>query len=302
MPVSFPSLLATPYVSHALMTLGLIATLITLRVVLIRAVLRREDTSYDARLRWKISIRTGFWVLLVVGLFVLWATEIRSVALSFAALAVAGVIATKELILCLQGGLLRSSDRPFSIGDRIEVAHFRGDVVDQSLFTTTVLEIGPGQSSHQYTGRAVVIPNSVLLNQPVINETYTDDFVLHVFTVPLTVHDDWKQAEEVLLLAAHEECRPFLEKARNYMKRLGRDRGLDAPTVDPRVSVHMPESGKLNLLVRIPAPARRKGRVEQAILRRFLERYSGFDGRGVERNRASEVRREVGRGEGMSLA
>lgn len=274
--MSFREVLASPYSSHVILNLALLAVLTVVRVALIRAILRREHVSYEVRLRWKVQVRTFFWLILVVGTFALWAAEIRSVALSLAALAVAAVVATKELLLCLQGGVLRSSDRPFSIGDRIEVAHFRGDVVDQSLFTTTILEIGPGQSTHQYTGRAVVFPNSMLMSSPVINETYLDDFVLHVFTVPLTIHDDWKQAEEILLLAAHEECRPFLEKARNYMKRLGRDRGLDAPSVDPRVSIHLPESGTVHLLVRIPAPARRKGPLEQSIVRRFLERYRGF--------------------------
>jgi hypothetical protein len=35
-----------------------------------------------------------------------------------------------------------------------------GRVVDQNLFTTTLLEMAR-QSSHQYTGRAIVIPNSL---------------------------------------------------------------------------------------------------------------------------------------------
>ena len=146
--------------------------------------------------------------------------------------------------------------------------------MDQNLFTTTLLEIGPGQSSHQYTGRAIVIPNSLLLNTPLINETFTHDYVLHVFCIPLTAGDDWQTAEQILLEAAQIECSPFLEQARMYMKSIESQHGLDSPTVAPRVTLQIPEPGKINLLLRVPSPSRRKGRLEQAILRRYLSQIS----------------------------
>ena len=47
--------------------------------------------------------------------------------------------------------------------------------------------------------------------------------------------------------------------------------GLEAPSVEPRVVVQIPEPGRIDLLIRVPAPARRKGRVEQAIIRRLMD-------------------------------
>lgn len=159
----------------------------------------------------------------------------------------------------------------YSIGDRIEIQELRGDVVDFSLFTTTLLEVGPGDFSHQHTGRAVVIPNSLLLTNPVVNETYTDEFVLHTMVVPLGPDEDWRRAEAALIDAAHHECKPFLEDAKKHFERINRETGLEAPSTEPRVSVRVPEPGRIDLLLRVPVPARRKGRVEQAILRRFLD-------------------------------
>jgi hypothetical protein len=57
------------------------------------------------------------------------------------------------------------------------------------------------------------------------------------------------------------------------MERLENKHGLDSPTVAPRVTLQIPEPGKINLLLRIPTPARRIGRLEQAILRRFLSEF-----------------------------
>jgi small-conductance mechanosensitive channel len=244
------------------------------RFFLLRSVRTRLALNKDTRLHWTVMIRNLSILITMLGIGVIWAHEIRVMALSFAAIAVAMVIATKELIVCVLGGILRGGTQPFSVGDRIEVQHHRGDVIDQSLLTTTILEIGPGNTSHQYTGRAITIPNSLLLNNPVINETFTDEYVLHVFTFPMSIYEDFQLAERLLLDAAQEECKSFLEQARHYMRKMAKDKDLDPPNVEPRISLGFPEPGQIHLLVRIPAPARRKGRIEQAILRKFMKHYA----------------------------
>jgi len=57
------------------------------------------------------------------------------------------------------------------------------------------------------------------------------------------------------------------------MKQVEGKAWLDAPSVEPRVSIHLPEPGRVDLLLRIPSPAHRVSRVEQAILRRFLSTF-----------------------------
>jgi small-conductance mechanosensitive channel len=258
----------------AICSVILIVTVLVVKKLLLRAVLRLDSQQPEVRRRWVVNIRNASLVGMLLGLMMIWAEPLHTLAVSFIALAVAGVIATKELILCVSGAVVRAVSKSYAVGDRIEIAGRRGDVVDQSLFTTTLLEIGPGQSSHQYTGRAIIIPNSLLLNTPLINETFTHDYVLHVFCVPLNSSDSWQRAEQILLEAAQIECGPFLEQARIYMKNIESQHGLDSPTVAPRVTLQIPEPGKINLLLRIPTPSRRKGRLEQAILRRYLSENS----------------------------
>jgi len=162
--------------------------------------------------------------------------------------------------------MLRTGGKAFKIGDRIEIAGIRGDVIDHNLLTTTVMEIGP----HQVTGRAVVLPNSIFLGKPLVNESYTHDFVLHPFKIPLKMDADWQLEEQDLLAAAKEECTPFLEEARGHFDRFTKHEGLVSLGVDPRITVSIPKAGELELTVRVAVPARRKGRIEQAILRRYL--------------------------------
>ncbi|MFI4875061.1 MAG: mechanosensitive ion channel domain-containing protein, partial [Blastopirellula sp. JB062] len=246
--------------------------LLILRSVLVRAVRRSDKLPSDVRRRWLVQIRNGLLFLFLLGMFVVWASQIQHVTVSILAFAVAVVIATKELIQCISGSVMKAVGRPFKLGDRIEFHNIRGDVIDHNILTTTIMEIGPDQMTQQLTGRAIVVPNNMFLNKVVVNETFTQEYVLHSFKIPCSLKEDWRQLEQDLLEAAKTECEPWLAKARQHFDLLAKQQGLTVLSVDPRITFRIPKSSELELVVRVVAPARRKGRVEQAILRRMLDR------------------------------
>ncbi len=253
-------------------TIVLLMAVIILRIVVRRAILRHVRQP-EVKLRWLVDLRNWLLAVTFLGLVFIWAKELQTFAVSVVALAVAFVIATKELIQCVSGSVLRTTQNVYSIGDRIEVGGFRGDVIDQGMLTTTLLEIGPGRSFHMHTGRTVVIPNSLLLTTPVVNESAMEHYVVHVFSIPLRVDDDWQRAEKILIDAATEECEPFLDEARRHMEALERTHGFSSPSVEPRVAVQLADPGKVELLVRVPSPVGRQGRIEQSVLLRFLRQF-----------------------------
>jgi small-conductance mechanosensitive channel len=261
-----------PYFSEALMgewiaTLSLVVSVLVFRGLLARFV-RDSQVSADVRRRWLVQVRTGAVLTLLFGLVVIWAQELRTVAFSLVAVAVALTIATKELLLCLSGALLRTSSRAFSVGDRVQIGSFRGDVIDIGALSTKVLEVD--DATNRRTGRAITVPNSMFLDKPTLNETFAASYVLSVLTVPLPKGADWTAHEQVLLHAAIEECRPFLEEAKAQIKRSSRLEVLDAPVVDPTVSLLLDKAEEVRLQLRFPAPVRRSHRVAQAILKRYL--------------------------------
>lgn len=71
-----------------------------------------------------------------------------------------------------------------------------------------------------------------------------------------------------LLRAARDECAVFFEEAKLHIEQMVRREGLESLSVEPRVSIRVEEAKKLVMLARVPA--RRKGRIEQAILRQHL--------------------------------
>lgn len=261
--------------TNIVISIILVITILIIRQIALIRVRADAEISVEKKRRLIVNIRNSAIPLLLLALLIVWGSELRSVAISIFAVAAAVVLATKELIMCLSGSVVRRFGHSFTIGDRIEVGGLRGDVIDLNLLTTTIVEIGPGVLNHQYTGRTIVLPNSIYLDSAVTNETFTGMYVLHTFCVPMKLDDDWHRAEERLLEAARAECAPYILDAQRRMNALGQTEGLDVPSVEPRVTLQIPEPERINLLVRIPTPARRKGRIEQAILRRvFNENFN----------------------------
>jgi small-conductance mechanosensitive channel len=210
-----------------LVSTGVLIVSVTVARAVIGRAIKRTVRSQEMRRKWLVQVRNGLLLLLLLGLVIIWGSELRTLALSVVAIAVALVVATKELILCVSGTVLKTAARSFALGDRIQIKDFRGDVIDQSFLTTTIMEIGPGKLTHHRTGRVMVIPNSLFVAEPVINESYTHDYVLHVFTVPFKREDDWRTAQQALLAAGRKHCEPYLEIVRRHMQAISEKQGLD---------------------------------------------------------------------------
>lgn len=253
-------------------TLVLLVAILVARNLL-RRYIRNRVKSSELRRRWLLQLRNVLVLVLFFGLVMIWGNELRTFALSLVAIAVALVIATKELIVCVSGSLIKSGARSFNLGDRIQVKDFRGDVIDQNLLTTTLLEVGPGKTINQRSGRMVVVPNSIFVSEPVVNESYSQNYVLHAFTVPFKREENWKLAQQVLLSAAQKHCEENLPLVKQHFDRWSYRTGLDSPSVEPRVSIQVPEAGEIHLVVRVPTREEQRNIIEQAILNDTFSNY-----------------------------
>jgi small-conductance mechanosensitive channel len=251
-------------------SLILLLVLLIVRTLIVRWLSHNPAYSMESKRRWVVTTRNSVVLAFLIGLLIIWAHELQAFAVSIVALAAALVLATKELILCWSGAAFRVSSKVYTVGDRVQIASHRGVVLDYDAFATKLLEIGPGQSAHLYTGRVTVFPNSLLFTNPLVKENPQQEYGLYTLTVPIKSDEDWQRAERALLEAAKHECTPFMDEAVRQMKLLEQANLLEAPSPEPRITIQLPESGKMHLVLRFPAPDRGRSRIEQAILRRYL--------------------------------
>ena len=92
--------------------------------------------------------------------------------------------------------------RPFEIGDRILIGDTKGDVVDITLTHVHLSEIGGTIASEETSGRTILIPNSILFEQKIINYTLQNEFILDEVITLITYESDLEKAKEICLKAA----------------------------------------------------------------------------------------------------
>lgn len=258
--------------SHTIVSSVVIISYWIVRSQLIRLT-RKSSWKIESKRKWLVSIRNWSNAILFFSIIFIWSNELQTFALSVVAVTAALIISGKELLLCALGGILRSFNNSFKVGDRIELGDIRGDVIDSNLMVTKILEIGPKNYSHQYTGRSIALPNSIFLTKQVVNESFMQEFVLHVFKVPFKRSENWKIAEACMTEAANIECSEFIEKAQKNLEQLSHGEGLEMPSAQPRITYQFTTSTDFDLIIRVPAPATKKGNLEQAILKRFMTNY-----------------------------
>ncbi|WP_137169145.1 mechanosensitive ion channel family protein [Marinomonas sp. FW-1] len=171
-----------------------------------RAIRLHQKIEHDKKRQRINTVDNIFNLFLVVGLVLIWSSELQSIAISIAAFMVALVIATKEFIACIIGAFYRASTRPYQVGDWIRIANYEGEVTDSDWLSTTLFEVDLKGGTYSYTGRTTVVPNSVLLLQTVQNLNYMRRYVTHTFSIA-------RATDDVNLFTIKEQ---ILEKIRGY--------------------------------------------------------------------------------------
>jgi hypothetical protein len=108
------------------------------------------------------------------------------------------------------------------------------------------------------------------MTEPVLNESLTGEYMLHLLTIPVDRSDDLADLEQRALMAAHDACKDFIDDCRRPIALRYRRHGLNPPLVDPRITYQVVDKNTVHLILRIPVPTRLERTVEQRVLRAVL--------------------------------
>jgi small-conductance mechanosensitive channel len=248
-------------------TIVIVAAVILANIVISAALRGRGWLSRETKLRASVFWRNFSFLIALIGLVFIWRAELRAAALSFAALSVALVLGGKELLTSMLGYIHRTTSGSFEFGDVIEIDGIRGEVIDQTLLSTTVLEMS---EEHLFTGRVVQFPNSFYVSHALKNHSRLGNYQLALVAVPLAPGSNLETAKEGLIEAAKAVCSEFVAPAQKALRDLEGEQFIVMPSADPRVTVRLGDGGKVTLLLRFPCLINQRTRTEQDILARYL--------------------------------
>ena len=254
-------------IKSALMIVAIIAG----RSILLSAHFRSHpDLSIENKRRSLVVSRNITMLLLLFGLAMIWAAQIQTLALSMFAVAAAIVVATKELIMCLSGSILRSVTKQYSIGDYIEINGLRGRVVDINMLNTLMMQIGPNPLIGQLSGKTLSFPNSLLLSHPVRRDNILGDYVIHTVEIPVPIHLDSDEIIGRLKDVLEPLCEPYVPAIKQHLENVQTQKLFITPAAQPRIS-RVPHDDKVyNIIVRFASPVAKRLEIQQAILDEFL--------------------------------
>lgn len=246
--------------THLLVTIVVIGVLwILQRIVL--AIAYRRFTDPWTRYRWRKTIA---YLFLAIGILVIgreWLEGFKSLA-TFLGIVSAGVaIALKDPLANLAGWAFLVWSRPFEVGDRIEIAKHRGDVIDMHLFQFTLNEIGGWVDADQSTGRIVHIPNQLVFTEAVANYDKGFKYVWNEVPVLVTYESNWNKAKEILTQIAFKHAQHLTAEAERDLLAASRQYLINYKKLTPIVYTSTTASGILLTVRYLIEPRRRRGTV-----------------------------------------
>lgn len=259
-------------VERAILSLCVVAIAICIRCALDRLWVRRARGA--VRHQRRVTMRLCANAIMAVVLLALWIAQLQTLVLSLAAVMVAVVIATKELIMCAAGAVLRVGGHLFRVGDRIEVRGMHGEVIDHGMFSTTLLELPAAGVGHRGTGRTFVLPNSAFLTEAVRIEAGARRYAPHRFALTLETPASASEALRTLERLAREACVEDRERAVRFHSLAASRTGSEDEGPDPRVRVTTNDLGKLVFEASVYCLVEDAEAVEARIAVAWLERFA----------------------------
>ncbi|MGV2988577.1 mechanosensitive ion channel family protein [Vibrio sp. E150_011] len=257
----------------------LLSALVLFLILIIRRVTLgaiRGDVAFisEDQRKWMSRTKNGSFALIMLMFFLIWKSEISEFALSVTAIAVAIVVASKEIILCFTGSIQRASSRSFRIGDWIEVGKTSGEVIEHNLMATVVQEIDLYHGHYHFTGKTITMPNSMFFTYPVKNLNFMKRYVYHHFSIVVPGFDNLFPLVPELVTQIENHSEGFIDVARRYNGVIEKHAGVDLPGSEPHVYLTSGATGEQIVNVMIFCPTELATHLEQEIRADFMMIYS----------------------------
>jgi small-conductance mechanosensitive channel len=237
-------------------------------------VLKSNVEGHDAQYRARKIVNYATTVLFIISAAFIWLDAFSSLP-TYLGLVSAGIaIALSDVLKNMAGWAFILSRKPFEIGDRVEVAGLKGDVIDVRLFRFSLMEVGGWVDAEQSSGRLVHVPNGVVFNQPVANYTEGFAYIWDEIAVLITFESDYKLAKTILLDILKEDAPDTHGMAGQRIRETASKYSIKIGTLTPTVYVSVRDSGVLLTARYLVETRTRRGaedKIWQAILDAFNE-------------------------------
>lgn len=170
---------------------------------------RRQKSNIEIFLRF---IKYGLFLSAVIAIILRSSASFQQFGIVLGALTAALGFALQKPISSVAAWIMMIVKRPFDIGDRIIIGESKGNVVDISLTHIHLEEVGR-YGGEEVSGRVVMIPNSVLFEQNVVNYSQEDDCTLGQVVVTVSYKSNIDHVLDIVIAAAKKHTNEWSDLA-----------------------------------------------------------------------------------------
>ena len=254
-----------------IISVSLVVVLVMLRFILIYFVKGKAEILDPEQRRWINRINNIISVTIMIAILLIWAPQLQTLALSLTAIAVAVVLTTKELLMCLTGGFLRSWTKSFDVGDWITIDGVTGEVMSITAMIVNIQEIDIKSYSYQFTGKSIQIPNSKFLSEKVLNAHFNKHFNYHELSV---VVQPERMDPSILMQNLAEIVKkyysPIHDQAEKFNKNIEKATAIDFDSPQPKIFMRTTIEGRYLFVINLFIPAKQINSISSGITCEFL--------------------------------
>jgi small-conductance mechanosensitive channel len=240
----------------------LITAVVILLLWLIQRIITRSimklQSNLATRYTWRKSLTYGIYVIGIVAIALVWANHFGDFATYLGLLSAGLAIAFQDPIVNMAGWYFILLQKPFKVGDRIQIENQIGDVVDINLFQFSIVEVGHWVGEEQSTGRIIHIPNAKIFKFPLANYNEGLDYIWNEIAVMVTFESDWKKCKQVLSDLLVEHAPQVSEQAKKELASASGKYLIYYHNVTPIVYTSVADSGVVLTMRYLCEPKKRR--------------------------------------------
>ncbi|MGB2809758.1 MAG: mechanosensitive ion channel domain-containing protein [Sedimentisphaerales bacterium] len=215
-------------------------------------------------------------VLIILYIVFLWVQNISSITIFLSVISAGVVLVLQDPILSIAGWFFILVRRPFEVGDRVELAAVKGDVIDIRMLQTSLLEIGNWVEADQSTGRIVNVPNSAVFKRENYNYSSGFEFIWNEIKILVTFESDWKRAEKIMLNHGQTQADGMGDVVKDKIRKMTSRYMIRYEKLTPIVYVEIKDSG-VQLTLRYLTEARKRRTTQDMLSRMILSDFEKED-------------------------
>lgn len=281
--------------SKALTTVVLVVILWLIQRVITRSIIKLQS-DLVLRYAWRKNANYTIYFVGIVGVTLVWANSFGDFATYLGLLSAGLAIAFQDPIVNMAGWYFILVQKPFKVGDRIQVEDQIGDVVDINLFQFSIVEVGNWVGDEQSTGRIIHIPNSKIFKAPLANYNEGLDYIWNEIQVLVTFESDWKKCKRVLEETLNEHAPKVSEHAKKELQSASGQYLIYYHKVTPIVYTKVEASGVLLTMRYLCEPKQRRSTTSY-LWEKILDQFN--DSENGDMDFAYPTRRAVAIGDGV---